>query len=153
MKTAVLDSNGRVVGYRCYECSEVFDSLWDDTCNGCRAKERRHQEALSIAKQQLKVEDKNLFKPKWEITKLLLEIEQAELPINWVYGINKNYSGDITINFKDNLDENWQHFIGTNANKDGWVVGCYSPMTTEIEFESKLLIEAIQTLKELLRGK
>ena len=38
-------------GFRCYECGKVYNSMWGDTCNKCRAEERRHQEVLaSMAK-------------------------------------------------------------------------------------------------------
>jgi hypothetical protein len=44
---AVTDWRDRVVGYRCRECGGVYQSMWSDTCNGCREKERRHQELLA----------------------------------------------------------------------------------------------------------
>lgn len=43
---AVRDGWGHLVGFRCFECGGVFQSMWGCTCNGCREKERRHQEML-----------------------------------------------------------------------------------------------------------
>lgn len=43
---SVQNAYGKVIGYRCHECGEVFQSMWGCICNGCVAKERRHQEAL-----------------------------------------------------------------------------------------------------------
>lgn len=36
-----------LIGFRCKECNGVFDNMWGETCNGCREKERRHQELLN----------------------------------------------------------------------------------------------------------
>ena len=36
----------RLVGFRCSECGEVFQSMWGDTCNSCRTAERRHREIV-----------------------------------------------------------------------------------------------------------
>ena len=46
----VRDSYGEIVGFRCWECGNVFQSMWGEICNGCREKERRHRELLEIAK-------------------------------------------------------------------------------------------------------
>lgn len=43
----VRDNRGAVVGFWCQECREVYQSMWGETCNGCREKERRHQEVLA----------------------------------------------------------------------------------------------------------
>lgn len=37
---------GECVGYRCFTCGGIFQSMWDCTCNGCRAKERQHKELM-----------------------------------------------------------------------------------------------------------
>lgn len=50
MNNAVLDGRGRVCGYLCHECGETFQSMLGETCNGCRAKERRHREMLAAMK-------------------------------------------------------------------------------------------------------
>lgn len=50
MQNAVTNYNGEVVGYRCRVCSGVFDSMWSDTCNGCRDKERQHKEMIAAIK-------------------------------------------------------------------------------------------------------
>lgn len=42
--------SGKCVGFQCYECGGVFQSMMGDTCNGCREKERRHQELLEATK-------------------------------------------------------------------------------------------------------
>jgi DNA-directed RNA polymerase subunit N (RpoN/RPB10) len=46
MNNEVRDGRGQLVGFRCFECSKVVPSMWDETCNECRAKERRHQELV-----------------------------------------------------------------------------------------------------------
>ena len=47
MNNALRDSTGRVLGYRCSECGHSYQSMWGNICNGCREKERRHQESLA----------------------------------------------------------------------------------------------------------
>lgn len=46
----VYDARGCLVGFRCFECGGLFDRMWGNTCNGCREKERRHQEMLEAAR-------------------------------------------------------------------------------------------------------
>lgn len=43
---AVQNGWGKTVGFRCFECGGIFESMWGETCNGCREKERRHQELV-----------------------------------------------------------------------------------------------------------
>lgn len=38
-------------GFQCWTCGEVFNKMWGETCNGCRDKERRHQELINAIKQ------------------------------------------------------------------------------------------------------
>ena len=33
---------GKVIGFRCFECGTIANSMWGNTCNSCRAK---HEEA------------------------------------------------------------------------------------------------------------
>lgn len=47
MSNAVKDGHGNVIGWRCFECSEVVTQMWGNLCNECRAKERRHQQTLA----------------------------------------------------------------------------------------------------------
>ena len=47
LNNEVRDSNGHVFGFRCRECGGIFQSMWSCTCDGCREKERRHQELLA----------------------------------------------------------------------------------------------------------
>lgn len=47
MNNAVKDLHGNLIGYRCHECGGIFQVMWGETCNGCRATERRHQELLT----------------------------------------------------------------------------------------------------------
>jgi uncharacterized OB-fold protein len=42
MNNAVTDWREKVIGYRCFECGAVVQSMWRTTCNNCRAK---HNEA------------------------------------------------------------------------------------------------------------
>lgn len=44
---AVYDGRGRVIGHRCINCGGVFQSMWGNTCNGCRDAERRHRELIA----------------------------------------------------------------------------------------------------------
>lgn len=37
-----VTNNGRLIGYRCYRCSGVFQSMWSTTCNKCRDEESYH---------------------------------------------------------------------------------------------------------------
>jgi len=50
VNNSVLNAYGHVVGYRCFECGGVFQSMWGETCNGCREKERRHQDLIAALK-------------------------------------------------------------------------------------------------------
>ena len=46
-----MSFNNKVYGgYQCWTCREVFDSMWDVTCNNCRDKERKHQELIEAIK-------------------------------------------------------------------------------------------------------
>ena len=47
---SVKDEWGELVGFRCFECGGIFQSMWGEICNGCREKERRHQEMLAAIK-------------------------------------------------------------------------------------------------------
>lgn len=47
MNNEVRDWRGQTIGFRCFECGKVAQSMWDETCNECRAKERRHREAMA----------------------------------------------------------------------------------------------------------
>lgn len=44
---AVYGRGYEIAGFRCFECGGVFPSMWGNTCNACREKERRHQEILA----------------------------------------------------------------------------------------------------------
>jgi len=43
---SVCDGRGNVLGFKCWECGEVVPSMWGETCNSCRAIERRHREIV-----------------------------------------------------------------------------------------------------------
>lgn len=47
---SVCDAYGKVYGFRCSECGGIFQAMWGCICNGCREKERRHQEMLAAVK-------------------------------------------------------------------------------------------------------
>lgn len=36
MNNSVKNGWGDVVGFRCWTCGEVFQSMWGETCNKCR---------------------------------------------------------------------------------------------------------------------
>ena len=42
---AVRDWQGKIIGFRCFECGSVSGSMWGTVCNSCRAK---HDEAESL---------------------------------------------------------------------------------------------------------
>lgn len=50
MNNAVKDARGRVIGFRCWRCRGVFDSMWGVVCNCCREQERRHEEIVAAIK-------------------------------------------------------------------------------------------------------
>ena len=39
-------SGDKTIGFRCYECGRIVQSMWGDTCNRCREEERRHRELI-----------------------------------------------------------------------------------------------------------
>ena len=45
MNNAVRDWRGNIIGYRCWECGEIKQSMWGTTCNSCRNK---HEEASKL---------------------------------------------------------------------------------------------------------
>lgn len=47
-------------GFLCHECGHIFQMMWGDTCNGCRAIERRHQELLAAIKEHRTDETPNV---------------------------------------------------------------------------------------------
>lgn len=47
---SVKDGWGELVGFRCFECGGIFQSMWGEVCNGCREKERRHRELVEAVK-------------------------------------------------------------------------------------------------------
>ena len=52
MNNEVKDSQGKTVGFRCWECGDIVSSMWGEHCNKCREKERRHQELLKAIKEK-----------------------------------------------------------------------------------------------------
>jgi len=59
---AVQDGHGRTVGFRCYECGGVFQSMRGETCNGCREKERRHRELIEALKRTSVAEPADIYR-------------------------------------------------------------------------------------------
>ena len=47
---AIRDWQGEIIGYRCHDCGQVFQSMWGCICNQCRAVERRHRETIGRTK-------------------------------------------------------------------------------------------------------
>jgi uncharacterized OB-fold protein len=43
MNNSVKDAYGEVIGFRCWTCGNVFESMWGETCNRCRAKKDETQ--------------------------------------------------------------------------------------------------------------
>lgn len=48
MNNDVYDGRGKLVGFRCSTCGDVFPSMWDVTCNRCRLEEERHAALLAV---------------------------------------------------------------------------------------------------------
>lgn len=59
MNNTVRDYRGRVVGFRCFSCGEIYPSMWGTTCNKCSEEEKRHSQLID------------------EITKLRKELKQG----------------------------------------------------------------------------
>jgi len=53
--------NGKVAGFRCYQCGKIYQQMWANTCNGCRRKNEQHDELISEIK-SLKEQLKNSIK-------------------------------------------------------------------------------------------
>ena len=45
MNNEIKDNQGKVIGYRCFGCGEIKQSMWGTTCNKCRSK---HEEANKL---------------------------------------------------------------------------------------------------------
>lgn len=86
----------------------------------------------------------------WQLITILRKLQESKITERWSYGVSKDYSDNITINFIDKWNLKFQHFIGNNQNKDGWVLGYYTPMSTEIEHETDCVDSAIEQLKQLI---
>jgi hypothetical protein len=46
--------NGKVVGYRCYQCNDIVQSMWGTTCNSCRSQNEHNKKLLQQAKEMEK---------------------------------------------------------------------------------------------------
>ena len=46
MNNAVYEM-GRIVGYRCFNCGSVCQSMWGETCNECRTKADENKKLLN----------------------------------------------------------------------------------------------------------
>lgn len=42
MNNAVKNGYGEIVGFRCWRCGGVFQSMWGETCNGCRHQDKEN---------------------------------------------------------------------------------------------------------------
>lgn len=51
MNNEVYDGRGNSIGFRCFACGKIFQSMWDCTCNGCRKKEEQHREQIKAIKE------------------------------------------------------------------------------------------------------
>ena len=50
----VKNWQGKLVGFRCTNCGDIYDSGWGNTCNKCRTEERRHKELIEAMKSKEK---------------------------------------------------------------------------------------------------
>jgi len=54
MNNSVRDYRGNIVGYECYTCGKVAQSMWGQTCNECRKKE---EQSNSLVKEVRKLRE------------------------------------------------------------------------------------------------
>lgn len=47
-------SGSDIVGYRCYTCDKIVQSMLGDDCNECTAKVDRHREQMKVMKESNK---------------------------------------------------------------------------------------------------
>lgn len=59
LNNEVRDYQDKIIGFRCFQCGGVYQTMWENTCNNCRAKESEHNEMIKEIK-QLKDEIKKL---------------------------------------------------------------------------------------------
>ena len=64
MNNAVYNQS-KIVGFRCWECGKIVQSMWGNTCNSCREKERRHQEILKALTKKNKGEVRRNYQKKY----------------------------------------------------------------------------------------
>jgi len=50
MNNSIKNWRGEIIGFRCWKCREMIDSMMGEICNTCRDEERRHQELMSVLK-------------------------------------------------------------------------------------------------------
>jgi hypothetical protein len=50
MNNAVRSAEGRLIGFRCFQCNRVVQQMWDTTCNRCREENRKHKELIEAIK-------------------------------------------------------------------------------------------------------
>ena len=43
---AVYDFSDRIVGFKCQQCGGVFESMFGETCRGCRHSNAQHVELI-----------------------------------------------------------------------------------------------------------
>jgi DNA-directed RNA polymerase subunit N (RpoN/RPB10) len=41
MNNSIKNGYGEIVGFRCWTCGDVFQSMWGETCNRCRKQEEQ----------------------------------------------------------------------------------------------------------------
>jgi len=39
-----------LIGFRCFTCGNIFQSMWGTKCNGCREADRKHNELIQALK-------------------------------------------------------------------------------------------------------
>lgn len=47
INNSIRDGRGNVIGYKCFQCGDVVQSMWGTTCNKCRKENERHNELIS----------------------------------------------------------------------------------------------------------
>lgn len=55
MNNSVKDGYGNVIGFRCYRCGNVFQSMWGETCNRCRHNDSENEKLRTEIKRLTEV--------------------------------------------------------------------------------------------------
>jgi hypothetical protein len=66
----IRNLNGKIIGFKCFECGKIVQSMWGDICNSCRARQERHNELIK--------ENRKLAEEIKELNKILINIKNGK---------------------------------------------------------------------------